>query len=172
MFFRAALCSVVLGVVPLQSRDDVARDAWLSMRAQLALVNLKGVATEHIKVSTKNGVVTLYGSVESKAAVRAVRYEVGKLLGVERVDDTLQVIPPKRREAVANADLAVRYMSLERLAKHTDSNETIEVLSVDDGVVMLGGEAFNVEAHAKAVDVVASVPGVKRVESQVEVVNH
>lgn len=69
-------------------------DAWITTKVKADLMVTEGVAGTAIDVDTENGVVTLNGTVESKAeADKAVEIAKG-IRGVTDVKSQLKVAPP------------------------------------------------------------------------------
>jgi hyperosmotically inducible protein len=119
-------------------------------------------------VDTVLGRVTLYGKVhsaEEKAQAETIAQQIG---GVKGVRNLLQVVAPPREPAVQVSDDALKSRVEQALqADPALRDSQIAVLSVHQGVVRLTGTAPTLSAHRRAVEVVASVPGVRRVTSEV-----
>jgi len=80
----------------------------------------------------------------------------------------LQIVPESQEKFFEEKDDAVKKAAEHALEKQ---HKGVKVLSVDKGVVMLGGETPDVASHVHAVAAVDQVPGVRRVESKVVVKN-
>ncbi|MGH8027011.1 MAG: BON domain-containing protein [Pseudoxanthomonas sp.] len=78
---------------PATQAGEVVDDAWITTKVKTDLLATKDVSGTGINVDTKNGVVTLTGSVKSKAeADKAVSVARG-IKGVAKVDSKLTVSP-------------------------------------------------------------------------------
>ncbi len=85
------------------------------------------------------------------------------------VRNLLQVVAPSRRAAVKATDAHIKTAVTDALAaEHSLSGSSVDVKSVDKGVVLLSGKAETLSDHLLAMEVTAAVPGVKRVASQIE----
>jgi hyperosmotically inducible periplasmic protein len=119
-------------------------------------------------VDTVLGRVTLYGKVgsaEEKAKAEAVAQQID---GVKSVRNLLQAAAPPRERAMQVSDDALKPRVEQALwADPSLRDSQIAVQSVHQGVVRLAGTAQTLSAHRRAVEVVASVPGVRRVSSEV-----
>jgi len=144
-------------------------DAWITTKAKLALITSDKVSARDVNVDTTNGQITLHGKVRSAAEKAEAEHLVKKLDGVKGVRNMLQVVSEPRAEAVkvADNDLKDRVDKALR-ADDTLKDSDIKVASVNDGVVLLKGEAKTIGDHLRAVETTARVPGVRRVASEIE----
>lgn len=162
----AAMALVVTGVPAFAQQD-----AWITMKTKIALMTADNVTTSDLNVDTVSGAVTLHGKVES-AAEKANAERVAKGIdGVKSVQNLLQVVAPAAQRATEAKDDDVKARveaAFKALPAVDDSG--IGVASVNKGVVLLSGRAKNLEAHVLAIETARGVPGVRRVATQVEVV--
>jgi osmotically-inducible protein OsmY len=92
-----------------------------------------------------------------------------KIEGVQSVRNLLQVVAPQHVKAVQVADDALKARIEKALqADPSLQDSRISVQSVNKGVVLLTGTAKTLSAHLRAVGVVAGMPGVQRVASEVQ----
>jgi osmotically-inducible protein OsmY len=133
----------------------------------MALLAAEGVPGSRIHVDTTDGRVTLFGSVAS-AAERAKAEEVaGGIDGARAVRNLIAVAEVPERADVPDAELR---QAVDRALDGDAAlaGAKIEVRSVESGVVTLAGRADTLSEHRRAIDTAADVPGVKRVESEVQ----
>ncbi len=147
--------------------DSATKDSWITMKARLALMGAKDVKANKIHIDTDAGIVTLYGQVQSTTAKQEAESSVRKLDGVKRVDNMLQIIPAGEEKTVKASDESIKDQVEGRLSARPYL-KGIKVLSVNDGVVVLGGDTDHLPAHVDAVTTAHGVAGVKRVESRVK----
>lgn len=149
-----------------------APDAWITTKVKIGLLTGEGLGTARdIDVDTLDGRVTLNGAVPSQAAKDQAAQTARSVSGVREVRNLLRV-DPTRAEGQASAgvsDEAIR----ERVKAALDDDaalegSSIEVRSVDDGVVVLAGEARTLSAARRAIQDAANVDGVRRVDNQIE----
>jgi osmotically-inducible protein OsmY len=141
-------------------------DGVLAMRARLALLLAIGHEGSRIIVEARDGCVTLSGEVASPAvaarAVSAVQaidpISVADRLGVTFV----------QQQRYADADIQ-RAVQTRLLGARVLRVSGIRVAAVYDGLVLLTGTAVSAAAHLNALEVVAGVPGVRRVTTEVTI---
>lgn len=161
----AALLSCVLAAPALAAQPD----AWITTKSKLALLTTEGVSSTAVNVDTVNQQVTLHGKVrsaEEKAKAEAV---VKTITGVRGVRNLLEVVAPRHEKAVQQSDADIKKQvgkALETDASLQDSSITVQ--SVNNGVVLLAGTAETLTDHLSAVEVAASVPGVRHVSSEIQ----
>jgi osmotically-inducible protein OsmY len=88
---------------------------------------------------------------------------------VKSVRNLLQVVAPQHEKAMQVSDDALKQRIEQELqADPSLKSSQITVQSVNQRVVLLGGTAKTLSAHLHAVEVAATVPGVRRVASEVQ----
>jgi len=142
-------------------QHSAARDAWITSDAKMRLLANADTPAFAINVDTENGVVTLFGMVDSAQAKQQAESEVHKVGGVSRVINDLQVVPKTEQTAVKQSD--------DQLAKSIEDRfKTREALGdvnveVHDGVARLTGSVKTHADHLSALTVARSTDGVRRV---------
>jgi hyperosmotically inducible periplasmic protein len=154
-------------VIPSSAAE--APDVWITTKVKMALLLAEDVSATAVHVDTIDGKVTLHGTVSSAdEKARAERAARG-VTGVREVRSLLQVVEEPRQEATAVADDALAAEIEKRFAADAALRDSgIEVKSVNQGVVLLEGEARTLSAQLHALEVARAVPGVTRVASQIE----
>jgi hyperosmotically inducible protein len=161
-WIKSSVLAVVLGIALAAPAAAAMPDAWITTKTKLALLTTEGVSGTAVHVDTVLGRVTLYGKVRS-AAEKAQQID-----GVTGVRNLLRVAAPPRAQAVQVSDDALKSRVEQALrADPALRDSQIAVPSVHQGVVRLAGTAKTLSAHRRAVEVVAHVPGVRRVASEV-----
>ena len=166
---RPSLLAVVIGVALAVPAGAATPDAWITTKTKLALLTTEGVSGTAIKVDTVAGRVTLHGKVHSTAEKTKAETITQKIDGVKSVHNLLQVVAPQHEEAMQVSDDALK----ERIAQALQADPSLKssqitVQSVNQGVVLLGGTAKTLSAHLRAIEVVAIMPGVRRVASEIQ----
>jgi osmotically-inducible protein OsmY len=166
---QSSLLALVLGAVLAAPVSAYPPDAWITAKTKLALLTTEGVSGTALSVATIVGLVTLYGKVSSTAEKAKAETVARKIDGVTGVRNFLQVVAPQHQKAGQGSDGTLK----RRIAKvlQTDpflQDSHISVQSVNTGVVLLSGTAKTLSAHLRAVEVVAIIPGVQRVVSEVQ----
>src|SRR5262249_21771571 len=128
-------------------------DAWITTKTKLALITSDNVSASAVNVDTTNGQVTLHGKVHSSAEKAEAERLAKSVDGVKSVRNMLQVVTATREDSVkvADADLKAR---VEKALKDdaTLKDSSVTVASVNDGVVLLKGEAKTIGDHLRAVE--------------------
>jgi osmotically-inducible protein OsmY len=145
------------------------QDAWITTKAKLTLLTTEGVSTTSINVDTIEGQVTLHGKVATETEKSKAASAVAGLDGVKNVRNLLQVVPSKEAKGVQVSDDEIeRRVRKELAADQALADSKVEVKSVNDGVVLLGGTTTTLIDHLRAVEDAARVPGVRRVASEIQ----
>lgn len=144
------------------------KDSWITSKTKMALIKDRRVKARHVTVETHSGVVALRGKVGSMEQ-RTVAEEIAKGLdGVKRVNNVLQVVPDKQRDAVDARDAAITKAVQQRLA----ADGRLEAMGIDvradNGMVTLTGTVPDAQTRARAGDVVRKVPGVRSVRNELD----
>lgn len=145
-------------------------DAWITMKTKVALLTTDGVSAVGLNVDTVKGVVTLHGKVQTDAERRKAEDVAKGIEGTKAVKNLLQVVPPTSSEQVNAKDADVETRVKDALkADAVAAGSGVTVKSVNNGVVLLGGNGKNLESLLRAIEVARDVPGVRRVSSEVVV---
>jgi hyperosmotically inducible protein len=168
-WIKSTVLAVVLGAVLAAPVGAATPDAWITTKTKLALLTAEGVSGTAIHVDTVLGRVTLHGKVRSAEEKAQAESVAQKTEGVQSVRNLLQVVAPPRVNAVQVADDALK-ARIEKALQADPSlrDNRISVQSVNKGVVLLTGTAKTLSAHLRAVELVAGMPGVQRVASEVQ----
>lgn len=143
-------------------------DAWITTKVKLALLTTEGVSATAVNVDTIDGHVTLHGTVATEQEKTLAGQKAHAVDGVSDVRNLLAVVPASKQDSVKVADDAIKSQvsaALQRDKSLDDS--TIEVTSVNAGVVVLSGTAATLSDHVRAVEDAYTVAGVRRVASEV-----
>lgn len=79
---------------PATEAGEAVSDTWITTKVKADLLATSDVPGSDIKVDTKDGVVTLTGSVKSQAEADKAVSVAGLIKGVKRVDSQLAVSAP------------------------------------------------------------------------------
>jgi osmotically-inducible protein OsmY len=168
-WIKYSVLAVVLGAALAAPVGAATPDAWITTKTKLALLTTEGVNGTAIHVDTVLGRVTLHGKVRSAEEKAQAEGVAQKIEGVQSVRNRLQVVAPQHVQAVQVADDALKARIEKALqADPSLQDSRISVQSVNKGVVLLTGTAKTLSAHLRAVVVVAGMPGVQRVASEVQ----
>jgi len=122
---------------------------------------------KNVKVSVDNGIATLSGSVDLYEYKKDAANRIRKVKGVTAVRNDIQVSGPTVEDNTLKAKLAEK-LAYDRVGYGTTPFNAITV-SVENGVVTLGGHAYSDVDKDSAVALVSTCPGVKDVVDEIEV---
>ncbi len=146
-------------------------DAWITSAAKVRLMANTMTPAFDINVDTRDGIVTLFGTVPSDAARRAAEEEASAVTGVVRVENELAVVAHSDQERVAAKDSEIQERVIERLAKDPDIGDNLAV-EVSDGTVRLSGTVESQRARLHALTIARATDGVRSVVDSLQVDRH
>lgn len=166
IFSKAMVLSAVLVGAPVFAASP---DGYITTKAKLSLLTTGGVRGSSVHVDTNDGIVTLYGKVPTTDQRATAEKAVSKIDGVRQVKNLLQVVADADAKLVERNDKDIKD-AVEKTLKDDVAlkDSKIGVKSVDKGIVLLNGKAATVSDHYRAVAIVDSVSGVRRVATEVE----
>jgi hyperosmotically inducible protein len=147
-------------VDPTVYERSTAQDMWITTAAKLRLLASLPNGAVDINVESQNGVVTLFGIVESDRSKQAAAVEVRKADGVKGVNNTIQVVPRFRQDAVATSDAHVKEAIEDRLREHQELTDAEIDIEVRNGVAHLSGKVRTQGDRLVALVVVRTTAGV------------
>lgn len=146
-----------------------APDVWITTKVKMALLVAEDVSPIAVRVDTTDGKVTLHGTVSSADEKARAERATQAVEGVHEVRNLLQVVARPLQASATVADDALSTAVEKRLAADPALHDSkIGVKSVNGGVVLLDGDARTLSAHLRALQVARTVPGVKRVASEIK----
>jgi osmotically-inducible protein OsmY len=161
-----ALIAALAAVMPaLASQPE---DAWITTKVKMKLLTAERIDPFQINVDTFDGHVTLHGHVGSEDLKQQAESLAAGIDGVREVRNLLAVVPAAAQDAVAASDDELRGR-IETVLERDQAlgKSSIRVKSVNDGIVVLSGEAATLSAHRRALEDARSVDGVRSVASEV-----
>jgi hyperosmotically inducible protein len=169
---RAAFSSTLLAVLTFGGSAAFAAsapDAWITTKIKLALLTTEGVTSTDVNVDTIDGKVTLHGTVGSEQEKARAAQAAQSVEGVKEMRDLLAVVAPAKQEEVEAADDQIEaQVELALKADRTLADSSIEVASVNKGVVVLRGTAASLSDHLSAIEETRKVRGVRQVASEIK----
>ena len=165
-FSRVFLLGALLATAPALAASP---DAYLTARAKLALWTTAGLRSATVHVDTFDGTITLHGSVATQAQRTLAGKVAAEGVEVKAVNNLLQVVPTQDAKAVARSDQELKAAAEKALRADPQLvDSSLWVKSVDNGVVLLVGEAHTYADQLRAIADVDQVPGVQRIASEVK----
>jgi hyperosmotically inducible protein len=144
------------------------RDAWIQTRLALRLWMEPGLSPTDVEVESRDGIVTLFGIVDSIDAKLMAQKRALELEGVLYVDNQLQIVPESVAETVEAVDAGLREDIAERIdSKHLEDAEI--AVEVHNATVRLSGSVANQEDRMTALVIAGTTHGVRAVYDGLEV---
>lgn len=158
---------LALGLEPALA--DQPEDAWITTKVKMALLTDDQVDGLDVDVDTFDGRVTLHGKVATDVEKAQAEQRAREIEGVSEVRNLLAVVPAAASDEVEVEDEALAEQ-VSRALEQDDAlaGSDIDVQSVNDGVVVLAGQAETLTAHRRAVENARGVEGVRRVASEIQ----
>jgi len=155
------------------SSEAAVQDSWITAKVKIALLTSRHVRGMPIDVDTDQGRVTLNGRVATERERHEAITLAEQVHGVREVRSLLQVVPGGNEKEIVREDRDLRRDVQAEL--HSDPRirgSHIHVQSVNQGMVVLNGEARDVGDELQALEDARSVHGVRRVESDIRASDH
>jgi hyperosmotically inducible protein len=149
-------------------QESAAADLWITTAAKLRLMASSETPGADINVDTRNGVVTLFGIVDSSLAKQAVEAEVRKVGGVENVVNDLRIVPASKQQRAARSDEQISKAIQALFAATDDLDDSKIAVEVSDGVARLTGTVKTRTDQVTALSAARSMVGVVRVIDELQ----
>jgi len=146
-----------------RSFGGAASDAWITGKVKLRLIFEPGIRPLAMNVDTRNGVVTLFGSISTEDGKRAVAAETMKVDGVKDVQNELQVVATTVAKRVEQSDGQIRNSVQHQLDERAALNGDHIDVEVANGVVRLSGSVEQSGDRMIALSLARSTEGVRSV---------
>ena len=162
--FPVLTVALLLASAPVHASSKMDNRIEASAKKSYVFKNyLKG---DDIKIQSRDGVVTLTGSVLEESHKSLAQETVAELPGVKKVDNQLEV---KGGTPAANSDLWLGTKVKTTLLFHRNVNAVKTEVSVKDGVVTLRGDAASEAQKELTTEYAKDVEGVKEVKNEMTV---
>jgi hyperosmotically inducible protein len=160
MVAAVALLAISMPVYASKMDDRIESSA---KKSYVFKTYLKG---DDIKIQSKDGVVTLTGSVSEESHKSLAQETVAELPGVKSVDNRLEV---KGERPAENSDTWVHMKVKTALLFHRNVSGLKTEVNVKDGIVTLRGEATSRAQKDLTTEYAKDVEGVKDVKNEMTV---
>jgi hyperosmotically inducible periplasmic protein len=164
---RRSLLSLVIAGCMMISCALVFAQSDASLRAEIMNKALNKAQFKNIQVDVNDRAVKLTGTVDVFDAKRQADERVHRVKGVASVDNEIQVAGPMIPDAELEQKV-LKAVEYDRVGYRVTPFNAISV-SVQDGVVTLGGHAYGPVDADSAVATVANMKGVKDVINDIQV---
>ena len=141
-----------------------ASDGWLTAKVKVGLFAAPGdLSPTKINVDTRDGIVTLFGIVNSDADKSSAEQYAKKVDGVKGVQNQLQIVPEAAANRVEAKDDQLHKAVQTRLESREGLKDDNIDVEVKNGVVRLTGTVDGFGERMTALTVARSTTGVKSV---------
>ena len=149
--------------------SDAASDSWITLKTKMALLADDKVSSTDVHVTTKQGVVTLRGKVDSDEAKQAAAADAQKIDGVQKVVNHLVVVPKPAQKAVQRKDDQIVKDVENRLKTDPNLKQASIEVNADNGIVTLSGDAPSLKASLRASEMARRISGVRAVHNELTI---
>jgi hyperosmotically inducible periplasmic protein len=156
---------LLVSTAPLRASET---DDRIESSARKSYVFKTYLADDSIKTESKNGVVTLTGTVIEASHKSLAEDTVEGLPGVKSVDNKLVV---KGESPAEHSDAWIGMKVKSALLFHRNVRATKTDVNVKDGVVTLSGEASSIAQKELATEYAKDIDNVKEVKNEMTVAN-
>jgi hyperosmotically inducible protein len=112
---------------------------WITTAAKVRLLSSSDTPGFDINVDTENGIVTLFGVVDSATTRKQAEAEVRKVDGVRNVVNDLQIVAPSADKEVAQSDKQISTAIEQRIEERPALSDSDIDIEVSNGVARLTG---------------------------------
>jgi hyperosmotically inducible protein len=148
---------------------DAAADFWLTTQTRLKLIADSRVPALDVSVDARDGRVTLFGVVPSRAAKQFANEDAESVAGAGHVKNDLQIVPASQRAWVAARDGQIEQAVGDAIYKRPEMKRAAVKIEVRNGVVRLSGTVPSEQHRLFAATAARGVPGVRAVQQDVSV---
>ena len=160
-----AASTLLLASVPLRASQ---MDDRIESSAKKSYVFKHYLPDDAITIESKNGAVTLTGTVAEESHIGLARDTVSGLPGVKSVDNQLTL---KGEAPAKHSDGWIGLKVKTALLFHRNVRATKTDVNVKDGIVSLSGEATSIAQKELTTEYAKDVEGVKEVKNDMTVAN-
>lgn len=162
-FIAAAIVAVILSMSISAYASDL--DSQIESSFKKSFVYKTYLKDEHIKIASKEGVVTLSGEVLDDAHKPMAGNTAEAIAGVKSVDNQIVIREDRLPE---NSDTWIRMKVQTALVFHSNVSASKTEVSVKNGVVTLKGEASSSAKRELTTEYAKNVEGVKSVNNMMK----
>jgi osmotically-inducible protein OsmY len=159
----AALAALIMLSMPVHASE---MDSRIESTARQSYVFKTYLQADDIKIESKDGAVTLTGSVTDYDNKSLAQETVAGLPGVKSVDNRLEI---KGASPTANSDAWIRNKVKTTLLFHRSVSADTTTVDVKDGIVTLRGDALSGAQRDLTAEYARDVEGVKGVNNEMTV---
>lgn len=163
LLIMTAVVALLLTGIPANASE---MDSRIESSARNSYVFKTYLTGDDVRINSRDGVVTLTGTVAEESHKSLAQETVEGLPGVKKVDNRLSV---KGEQPAANSDKWLSTKVLATLLLHKNVSASRTKVSAANGIVTLRGEADSEAQRELTTEYAKSVEGVKDVKNEMTV---
>jgi osmotically-inducible protein OsmY len=164
MVSAMAAVAIMASTVPLHANEA---DDNIESSFKKSFVYKTYLDKEHIKISSKNGVVTLSGDVSNESYKPIAQDTAEAIPGVKSVDNRIEV---SNNHPAKSSDAWIKMQLQTALVLHRNVNSSKTDIYVGEGVVTLRGEVSSQAQKDLTTEYARDISGVKDVKNEMVIV--
>jgi hyperosmotically inducible protein len=153
----------------MDAASSAASDAWLTTKAKVKLMAEPGLSPFGVNVDTRDGIVSLFGTVGTQDVKTRAGSQVRSISGVKGVENDLQVVPEVSAGVVKANDDEVEGAIEKRLESNASLDDADIDVAVENGVARLTGSVVTQRDHFTAISLARTTDGVGSVIDALEI---
>lgn len=152
-----------------EKAEESSWDAWTTAAVKLKLLSNREVPGLDINVDTREGVVTLFGTVQNAATKDLAEKLALEANGTRLVKNQLQVVAKPEQKQVAEKDEKIQENLKKRIADNPELKDSDVTLEVSKGVVRLTGTVESQRDHLAVLTATRSTQGVRSLIDEIKI---
>lgn len=152
-----------------EKAEEASWDSWTTAAVKLKLLSNSEVPGLDINVDTRDGVVTLFGSVQNAATKSLAEKLALEANGTRLVKNQLQVVPKPEQKQVAEKDDKIQENLKKRIADNPELKDSDVNLEVSKGVVRLTGTVESQRDHLAILTAARGTQGVRSLIDEIKI---
>lgn len=149
--------------------EESSWDAWTTAAVKLKLLSSREVPGLDINVDTREGVVTLFGSVPNQATKNLAEKLALESNGTRLVKNQLQIVAKPEEKQVAEKDEKIQENLKKRIADNPELKDADVTLEVSKGVVRLTGTVESQRDHLAVLTATRGTQGVRSLIDELKI---
>ena len=163
------IATAILALLAAPAVAGPVSDTWTTSKVRFRLIRHPGLPPFAINVDTRDGTVTLFGSVKAEVDKRDAGRQAMMVSGVKEVRNELQVVSQQAQKQIAKSDAEIRDALETRIGDRKALGDDDIDVEVANGVVRLTGTVAGSGDHTAALSLARSTQGVRSVVDDLRV---
>jgi len=153
----------------IEKAEESSWDAWTTAAVKLRLLSNREVPGLDINVDTREGVVTLFGTVQNQATKNLAEQLALEATGTRLVKNQLQIVAKPDQKQVAEKDDKIQENLKKRISDNPELKDAEVNLEVSKGVVRLTGTVESQRDHLAVLTATRATQGVRSLIDELKI---